>query len=425
MICLRKFSSLFRRRHHCRTCGEVICWQCSSTIHVPSINFTDAESGTQILARQHTSIRICVKCQASRHHSKSLSELSNQQEFQSWITKQRTETPQAIKQKHDQRDQNKEYKTVEENVSEQRRRKSRIQTANSQIALLERCSQDLTGYLENEEQLRQGLSNFEAGNQENHFADNKLEHEQSHLGAKEEEEKNYGAEMSSLNSAITSKALSLSDQQAPDSFWSDHLSHADYSHHEKRPVSQRKTGHPKPGRSVQSDSYDDTNASYSSMRYSSQRITEIERLETNSTSVRVSSAWATAQTETAAVTSAFNDLMSDLDGTVHFMVIGFTTGFSADLIITLLRQLAPAIPYIGGTIARAMCNENAWISDKGRNAEGLVTLWGIRDADGIYSVEHVKYTQETAKDASYAAARTAYARIAADVDPGEPPVCLS
>ncbi|KAE9125486.1 hypothetical protein PF007_g6327 [Phytophthora fragariae] len=85
VLCNRRFSPIFRRRHHCRTCGEVICWACSSTIRVPSISFTHNDTGKQVLSRHQPSIRVCSKCVVSHHRSKSGRELNNQEDFKDWI----------------------------------------------------------------------------------------------------------------------------------------------------------------------------------------------------------------------------------------------------------------------------------------------------------------------------------------------------
>ncbi|CAI5734121.1 unnamed protein product [Peronospora destructor] len=86
VLCNRRFSPIFRRRHHCRTCGEVICWSCSSTIRVPSISFTHNDTGKQVLSRHQPSIRVCSKCVVSHHRSKSGRELNNQEDFfKDWI----------------------------------------------------------------------------------------------------------------------------------------------------------------------------------------------------------------------------------------------------------------------------------------------------------------------------------------------------
>uniref|UniRef100_H3HDM7 FYVE zinc finger domain-containing protein n=1 Tax=Phytophthora ramorum TaxID=164328 RepID=H3HDM7_PHYRM len=75
VLCNRRFSPIFRRRHHCRT----------STIRVPSISFTHNDTGKQVLSRHQPSIRVCSKCVVSHHRSKSGRELNNQEDFKDWI----------------------------------------------------------------------------------------------------------------------------------------------------------------------------------------------------------------------------------------------------------------------------------------------------------------------------------------------------
>ncbi|GMF40814.1 unnamed protein product [Phytophthora fragariaefolia] len=150
-----------------------------------------------------------------------------------------------------------------------------------------------------------------------------------------------------------------------------------------------------------------------------------DSIQNSSSYVHAASAWATNKTEVLAMTGAFQELMTKLGGDVHFVVVGFSTGFSAEVIVNLLRQLAPGVPYIGGTIARGMCDENAWVSVNRHNDEGLVTLWGVNDPHGIYSVVHAEYSQSDAHEKTYAAAKTAFARVAAEVDAGEKPAFIA
>ncbi|OWZ03286.1 hypothetical protein PHMEG_00025015 [Phytophthora megakarya] len=45
VICWKRFNAIFRRRHHCRLCGEVICWGCSSlrTINIVSVKTKEVQ----------------------------------------------------------------------------------------------------------------------------------------------------------------------------------------------------------------------------------------------------------------------------------------------------------------------------------------------------------------------------------------------
>ncbi|RLN73518.1 hypothetical protein BBJ28_00021080 [Nothophytophthora sp. Chile5] len=157
------------------------------------------------------------------------------------------------------------------------------------------------------------------------------------------------------------------------------------------------------------------------------RTSSMEKLpvQRSSSYVHAASAWATNKTEVLAMTGAFQELLTKLGGDVHFVVVGFSTGFSAEVIVNLLRQLAPGVPYIGGTIARGMCDENAWVSVNRHNDEGLITLWGVNDPHGIYSVVHAEYSQSDAHEKTFAAAKTALTRVSADIDTGEKPAFIA
>ena len=69
-----------------------------------------------------------------------------------------------------------------------------------------------------------------------------------------------------------------------------------------------------------------------------------------------------------------------------------------------------------------MCDENAWVSVNRHNDAGLVTLWGVNDPYGIYSVVHAQYEQHDAKERTLEATKAALARLSGDLDPNENPV---
>ncbi|KAE9036571.1 hypothetical protein PR001_g8757 [Phytophthora rubi] len=446
VLCNRRFSPIFRRRHHCRTCGEVICWACSSTIRVPSISFTHNDTGKQVLSRHQPSIRVCSKCVVSHHRSKSGRELNNQEDFKDWI--QRSTEQQQL------------AAGGEGGVGVQQ---LRLPSPSH--------SQDLSGALEppldekqpvpssKEERMPRKYRRISLDNDEEEKEDgNTRPHHQYRELPDTIDDRQRRDSNSRTSRKISSGKQRQSNLQLPQRHsygeqaarGSKHMRRVRRSHSE---VSvERATGHGRdnqlnvtkpvttksPGNRGRPTSAGRRGPSQDPVRQSvppghdnheeaERRSSSVERLpvQNSSSYVHAASAWATNKTEVLAMTGAFQELMTKLGGDVHFVVVGFSTGFSAEIIVNLLRQLAPGVPYIGGTIARGMCDENAWVSVNRHNDEGLVTLWGVNDPHGIYSVVHAEYSQSDAHEKTYAAAKTAYARVAGDIDAGEKPAFIA
>ncbi|KAL3666807.1 hypothetical protein V7S43_008426 [Phytophthora oleae] len=447
VLCNKRFSPIFRRRHHCRTCGEVICWACSSTIRVPSISFTHNDTGKQVLSRHQPSIRVCSKCVVSHHRSKSGRELNNQEDFKDWIQRS-TEQQQlavggeaagalqlrlpspshsqdlsgALEAPHDEPEQapagreermprkyrrisldndeeekeegnnrpHQQYRELPDTLDDRQRRDSNLRTSRKVSAGKQRQSNM---------QLPQRHSYGEqAARSSKHMRRVRRSH----------------SEVSIERATGHGRDTQLSISKKPQAVRS------------KSPGRGRPTSAGRRGPS-QDPVRQSVPPSRENQEEAERRSSSIERLpvQNSSSYVHAASAWATNKTEALAITGAFQELLTKLGGDVHFMVIGFSTGFSAEVIVNLLRQLAPGVPYIGGTIARGMCDENAWVSVNRHNDEGLVTLWGVNDPHGIYSVVHAEYSQSDAHEKTYAAAKTAFARVAADVDAGEKPAFIA
>ncbi|KAL4169351.1 hypothetical protein KRP22_010271 [Phytophthora ramorum] len=314
VLCNRRFSPIFRRRHHCRTCGEVICWSCSSTIRVPSISFTHNDTGKQVLSRHQPSIRVCSKCVVSHHRSKSGRELNNQEDFKDWI--QRSTEQQQI------------AAGAEPSAAQQLRLPSPSH------------SQDLSGALET------------PGNVPERVPSSKEERMPHTIDDRERRDSNLRT-----SRKISGGKQRQSNMQLP-----------------------------------QRHSYGEQAAR------GSKHMRRLPKVQVE-------------------------DVPPVLAAVVHRKTQ--RDSFSAEVIVNLLRQLAPGVPYIGGTIARGMCDENAWVSVNRHNDEGLVTLWGVNDPHGIYSVVHAEYSQSDAHEKTYAAAKTAFARVAGDVDAGEKPAFIA
>ncbi|TMW68474.1 hypothetical protein Poli38472_005942 [Pythium oligandrum] len=458
IICTRKFSSIFRRRHHCRACGEVICWQCSSTIRVPSISFTHNETGKQVLSRHQTSIRVCTRCVVSHQRSKSGRELSNQEEFKEWIHRNKAEEQLAV---------------VEELLDNQRNADDDDESQDDDIVPRQHFSRSL-----NEDEFRRQMPRggpFGAEEEEK-----EAEHREKAYSSDGDNSDSYhrstarrAARMSSSirrpsqtpsqrTSSQAPRQSSTYEQRGPSS------SRLRRSHSEavnRRPSHQgssrvsRTTLHPRDQSNSMSrrapldrrqyiefaanqaraaaaagsvgptgngsNSFARRPSSDPAMYNRRTGVNEKLMLQNDGNFVHSASAWATSKTETEAMTRAFQELLTKLCGDVHFLVVGFSTGFDADVIVGLLRQLAPHVPYIGGTIARGMCDENAWVSVNRHNNEGLVTMWGVNDPHGIYTIVHAEYSQSDAREKTFAATKTALARVAGDIEPGEKPAFVA
>jgi hypothetical protein len=411
---------------------------------VPSISFTHNDTGKQVLSRHQPSIRVCSKCVVSHHRSKSGRELNNQEDFKDWI--QRSTEQQQL------------AAGVEAGGTQQLRLPSPSH------------SQDLSGALETprdepeqvpvakEERMPRKYRRISLDNEEEEKEDgnSRPHHQHRELPDTLDDRQRRDSNLRTSRK-ISSGKQRQSNMQLPQRHsygeqaarGSKHMRRVRRSHSE---VSiERATGHGrenqlslvKPAASKSPGRGRPTSAgrrgapqvpvrqsvppSHDNQEEAERRSSSMERLpvQNSSSYVHAASAWATNKTEALAMTGAFKELMTKLGGDVHFVVVGFSTGFRAEVIVNLLRQLAPGVPYIGGTIARGMCDENAWVSVNRHNDEGLVTLWGVNDPHGIYSVVHAEYSQSDAHEKTYAAAKTAFARVAGDVDAGEKPAFIA
>lgn len=417
----------------------MICWQCSSTIRVPSISFTHNDSGKQVLSRHQPSIRVCTKCVVSNHRSKSGRELNNQEDFADWMQRN-----------------NSEGQLADTQFQQQQQR-----------AASPTHSQDLTGALGDEgrgadSQLIRKYRRMSLGDDEEEKEDEKMRRgpsgKEGAAGYATNQESDRPSELRRLAKRASENApqqrrsgtiprRSTGEQRRSIPPMRSRRSHSqsDVSNNPRgstaitrnsggsaRKLSNEYAKYP-PGTRDSSrlpsgrDYVVGSLSSNDGLLYSfDHRPSATEQLVVpNSSYVHAASAWATNKTEVLAMTGAFQELLTKLGGDVHFVVVGFSTGFDANVIVDLLRQLAPGVPYIGGTIARGMCDENAWVTVNRHNDEGLVTLWGVNDPHGIYSVVHAEYSQSDAHEKTFAAAKTAYARVAADIEAGEKPAFIS
>jgi len=56
------------------------------------------------------------------------------------------------------------------------------------------------------------------------------------------------------------------------------------------------------------------------------------------------------------------------------------------------------------------------------DTEGIIALWGVNDADGVYEVAQSEYTQTTARSNVYNAAKSMYSRLKMKAIESEQPV---
>ncbi|KAG2780209.1 hypothetical protein PC129_g5066 [Phytophthora cactorum] len=72
VICWKRFNAIFRRRHHCRLCGEVVCGACSSlrTINIVSVKTKEVQK-TRIchLCNNKARLKTSSRGFSSNHHS--------------------------------------------------------------------------------------------------------------------------------------------------------------------------------------------------------------------------------------------------------------------------------------------------------------------------------------------------------------------
>ncbi|KAJ0396804.1 hypothetical protein ATCC90586_009635 [Pythium insidiosum] len=374
--CRKKFSTIFRRRHHCRTCGQLICSQCSRTIRVPSISFTHTDTGKQVLSRHQPSIRVCTRCVETRQRSRSGRELSNQDQLKEWMSRSKAEQRLAVVDALAQNNQNQE---------------------------------DLAMSRGTQRQQSAALSPARTHEVEAYYAQGEAQNPQGYQETDDDDD--------DLNEDPRARfSRSLNEEQLRRRY--PHAAYFGGAEEEEKEDGMR--GSLGPNADPREPSIDDGGI-YKLERRTSVMDRPVLMELNDATPVQAASAWATSRTETQALVSAYKELLIKLKGDVHFLVVGFSTSFDAEVIIGLLRQHAPGVPYIGGTIARGMCDENAWVSVNRHNDEGLITLWGINDPCGLYNVVHAEYSQSDAREKTYAAARTALAHV----EPGQKPAFIA
>lgn len=398
---------------------------------MPSISFTHNDSGKQVLSRHQPSIRVCTKCVVSNHRSKSGRELHNQEDFADWMQRNNSEgqlaehlafratTPQptqrpvspthsqdltgALGDESSERQLVRKYRRMSlgDDDEEKEDEKMRTNQENDRLSELRRLTKRTSEQLPPHRRSGTTVPRRSAGEPRRSIPPMRSRRSQSQ------------SDVSNNNQRVSTAVTRTSGGSAARKLSSEYAKYPPVAAGARFPSNR--------------DYIVGSLSSNDGLLYSFDRHPNgsDQLVAPNSSYVHAASAWATNKTEVLAMTGAFQELLTKLGGDVHFVVVGFSTGFDANVIVDLLRQLAPGVPYIGGTIARGMCDENAWVTVNRHNDEGLVTLWGVNDPHGIYSVVHAEYSQSDAHEKAFAAAKTAYARVATDIDAGEKPAFIS
>ncbi|KAF0719106.1 Aste57867_1283 [Aphanomyces stellatus] len=139
---------------------------------------------------------------------------------------------------------------------------------------------------------------------------------------------------------------------------------------------------------------------------------------TRATTFQSASAWSMHADVHTAVGAAWRDLRAALLDGVTFMTVHYSSHVDAVAVQQVLRHVAPDVAYLGGTIGRGICDDDAWVAPSTRSGVGLVALFGIYDPDGQYAVTHTEY------DSPAAAARNVSDMLARCVLPSPPTVAV-
>ncbi|KAH9119266.1 hypothetical protein LEN26_006565 [Aphanomyces euteiches] len=104
---------------------------------------------------------------------------------------------------------------------------------------------------------------------------------------------------------------------------------------------------------------------------------------------RCASAWSIHMDLNAAVRAAWQEITDKLDAStnISLLIVHYSPHVNAELVQAVLHQVAPNVPYIGGSIGRGLCDNEAWVAPSKR----IVALFGIYDPEGSYSIGHAAY----------------------------------
>ena len=102
--------------------------------------------------------------------------------------------------------------------------------------------------------------------------------------------------------------------------------------------------------------------------------------------MKTASAFNTSTNTVEALKNAYADLEQKLGGTPSWMTVHCTCQHSGDVITATLEEVAPGVPFQGGTSCLGIMTEEGFHSDQGIS----LGLFGILDPDGIYSIGHAE-----------------------------------
>ncbi|KDO23956.1 hypothetical protein SPRG_10652 [Saprolegnia parasitica CBS 223.65] len=388
-ICDRPFLSFFRRRHHCRVCGEVVCDQCSNILPASSAHSIPDRHNVQTVYIQ-ADIRLCCRCLLERQgQMNQTGDLDiDEDDLFAWLEPDGNASPRST-------------------MSQ-----ARFTGGDNLANRISEGSEDRS-YASSDHTPRSRPASSPLHS----------EHHVSSLGSRR-----------SRNTPPAPEPLEPMRRRVPTPPPMEpepvQLAHKPPSPR-TRAASWHRREEPRPVRL-----YDDDGGRRSIQRSQSDRGPEFRpplnidrkyapldspptppRRRTSSVEtspVRVASAWAVKTPDADAIEVAFKELIGKLRGSVDFLVVSFSEGCDGQYVLQRLQQLAPGVPFIGGTIGRGICDEAAWVSVK---RDALVALWGVHDPEGSYAVSYVDYTEASAKAKAFKATQAAlgYAQTALPV----------
>ncbi|CAK4122929.1 unnamed protein product [Aphanomyces euteiches] len=419
-LCGRAFHTIVRRRHHCRACGEVVCFQCSNVFTAASLS---ADPNTMIQG----DTRLCNRCVA-QHQADANQQMGvlSADALEMWLDEELAENNPDLFDEPPQPPPRRVVLpsggaftgTLEVNAfassppsaeSMKRRAKSGSTSdapvtlgsaqdsssprASSHSMFAEDSSLSSTGILLGAER-----RNFEA---EPVIVDAPPTFGSSvALGESQSSSttSSQRTEPQTESNTITITTSAYRANRAAQPSQASVVSKSQRQPREPRHVFNQEVPMPaisaSPRTSLSSNSHLNIDPKYLP------RQASIPRISITLGQVRSASAWAYVTTSTsAAVAAAMRDLYAKIND-VHFLVVSFSEACDAIDVMAALEYEAPGVPYIGGLSARGICDESAWISMK-RN--GLIAVWGIHDPNGVYSVGTVSYDENNAKDEAYEA----------------------
>ncbi|OQS05572.1 DEAD/DEAH box RNA helicase [Thraustotheca clavata] len=416
-ICDRPFISFFRRRHHCRVCGEVVCDQCSNILPASSAHSIPDRNNVQTVYIQ-ADIRLCCRCLLERQGQMNQSNDSDitEEELLTWLDP--THDDEAI-----------------EDVLADRLTGGTLMSPRTTISQGRFMDQ---GRISEESESSRRSSRGSHGRVSGPSTPTKDQRSPvidtpptiGHRRAKSRELPPIDTGAASLLSTMKSRQI---PSPAPEPRVRAQSWHRQSSREEVKLV--RLYDSPPEDGSIpitrsQSDRGPENrpplsiDRKYMQMPLDSpttpprRRISIDQRKEPSN--VRVASAWIVQSPEYDAVDVAYTELVSKIRGNVHFLVVSFSESCDAQYILHRLQKLAPGVPFIGGTLGRGVCDETAWVSAK---RDAIIALWGIHDPEGSYSVGSCEYREVNAKHKTFKAAQAAigYAQAALPVAANQTP----